>query len=75
MASLRCCKLKNYEDIASSNRPLVMTKGRNSEINESSDVCYILRESQTTQNVLWSPVSVCLSTAACQHYCMDPDVT
>jgi len=31
------------------------------------------------QNVLWSPasmcLSVCLSRAACIHYCMDPDVT
>ena len=40
---------------------------------------YILRESQTTQNVLWSRasvcLSVCLSVAACPHYCTDPDVT
>jgi len=40
---------------------------------------YILRESYTTQNVLWSPasvcLSVCLSAAARSHYCTDPDVT
>ena len=36
---------------------------------------YISRESQTTRNVLWSRASVCLSTAACLHYCTDPDVT
>jgi len=39
---------------------------------------YVSRESQTTRNVLWSPascVSVCLSAAACLHYCTDPDVT
>jgi len=42
---------------------------------------YILRESQTTQNVLWSLasvcvsvcLSVCLSAAACPHNCTDPD--
>jgi len=32
-----------------------------------------------TRNVLWSrasvSVSVCLSAAACLHYCTDPDVT
>ena len=28
-----------------------------------------------TQNVLWSRASVCLSAAACPHYCTDPDVT
>ena len=28
---------------------------------------YILRESKTTQNVLWSRASVCLSAAACPH--------
>jgi len=27
------------------------------------------------RNVLWSPASVCLSAAACLHYCTDPDVT
>jgi len=40
---------------------------------------YILRESQTTQNVLWSRASVCLcvclSAAVRPHYCTDPDVT
>ena len=36
---------------------------------------YISRESKTTRNVLWSHASVCLSTAACPHYCTDPDVT
>ena len=50
---------------------------------------YILRESQTTQNVLWSRasvsvyvsvclsdcLSVCLSAAVRPHYCTDPDVT
>ena len=40
---------------------------------------YILRESLTTQNVLWSCasvcVSVCLSVAVRPHYCTDPDVT
>ena len=48
-----------------------------------------LRESYTTRNVYWSRASVCvrvyvcvsvclydcLSAAACQHYCTDPDVT
>ena len=40
---------------------------------------YISHELQTTQNVLWSRASVCLSVslsaAACPHYCTDPDVT
>jgi len=40
---------------------------------------YILSESQTTQNVLWSRasvcLSVCLSAAIRPHYCTDPDVT
>ena len=27
------------------------------------------------RNVLWSRASVCLSAAACRHYCTDPDVT
>jgi len=36
---------------------------------------HISRESKTTRNVLWSRASVCLSAAACPHYCMDPDVT
>jgi len=40
---------------------------------------YISRESKTTRNVLWSRasvcLSVCLSAAACRHYCTDPDVT
>jgi len=42
---------------------------------------YISRESKTTRNVLWSRasvrlcLSVCLSAAACPHYCTDPDVT
>jgi len=40
---------------------------------------YMLRESQTTRNVLWSRasvcLSVCLSAAACLQYCTDPDVT
>jgi len=41
---------------------------------------YISRESQTPRNVVWSRASVCLqsvclSAAACPHYCMDPDVT
>jgi len=36
---------------------------------------YISRESKTTRNVLWSHASVCLSAAACPHYCTDPDVT
>jgi len=40
---------------------------------------YISRESQTTRNVLWSRASVCvcvcLSAAACPHYCTDPSVT
>ena len=35
---------------------------------------YISRESKTTRNVLWSRASVCLSAAACPHYCTDPDV-
>ena len=47
---------------------------------------YILRESQTTQNVLWSRASMCLSVfvsvclyvrlfaAVCPHCCTDPDV-
>jgi len=26
------------------------------------------------RNLLWSPASVCLSAAACLHYCTDPDV-
>jgi len=26
------------------------------------------------RNVLWSRASVCLSAAACPHYCTDPDV-
>ena len=34
---------------------------------------------QTTSNIQWSPASVCLcvclSAAACQHYCANPDVT
>jgi len=38
-------------------------------------IYYISRDSKTTRNVLWSHVSVCLSTAACPHYCTDPDVT
>ena len=33
------------------------------------------RESKTTRNVLLSRASVCLSAAACPHYCTDPDVT
>jgi len=44
---------------------------------------YILCQSYTTQNVLWSRASVCLSvymcvclsSAVCPHYCRDPDVT
>ena len=38
---------------------------------------YILRESYTTQNVLWSRASlcVCLSAAVRPHYCTDRDVT
>ena len=40
---------------------------------------YILGEAQTTRNVYWSHASVCLSVclslAACPHYCTDPDVT
>ena len=47
-----------------------------------TDKCYyISRESQTTRNVSWSRaslyvcLSVCLSAAACPHYCTDPDVT
>ena len=40
---------------------------------------YISHESQTKSNVLWSRASVCvcvcLSAAACPHYCTDPDVT
>ena len=36
---------------------------------------YISRESKTTRNVMWSRTSVCLSAAACPHYCTDPDVT
>jgi len=40
---------------------------------------YISRESKTTRNVLWSRASVCLyvclSAAACPHYCRDPDAT
>jgi len=27
------------------------------------------------RNALWSQVSVCLSAAACPHYCTDSDVT
>jgi len=38
-------------------------------------VYYISRESKTTRNVLWSRASVCLSAAACPHYCTDPHVT
>ena len=38
-------------------------------------IYYILPESQTTRNVLWSRASVCLSAAACVNYCTDPDVT
>ena len=40
---------------------------------------YISRESKTMRNVLWSRSSVCLSlclsAAACPHYCTGPDVT
>jgi len=36
---------------------------------------YILRESKTTQNILWSRASVCLSAAVRPHYCTGPDVT
>ena len=40
---------------------------------------YIPRESYTTRNVYWSRasvcVSICLSAAACPHYCTDPGVT
>jgi len=40
---------------------------------------YISRESKTTRNVLRLRasvcLSVCLSAAACLHYCTDPDVT
>jgi len=40
---------------------------------------YISRKSYTTKNVLWSRASVCLcvclSSAVCPNYCMDPDVT
>jgi len=41
------------------------------------NVCahYISRESKTTRNILWSRASVCLSAAACPHYCKVPDVT
>jgi len=50
-------------------------------LNITSD--YILRESYTTRNVLWSPASVCLSVCMCvclstgarPHYCTDPDVS
>jgi len=42
-------------------------------------IYYILRKLYTTQNVLWSVghtcPCVCLSAAACPHYCTDPDVT
>ena len=39
------------------------------------EINYILRESQTTRNLSWSRASVCLSAAACPHYCTDLDVT
>ena len=45
----------------------------------SLTIYYISRESKTTRNVLWSRasvcLSVCLSAAACPHYCTDPDAT
>ena len=35
---------------------------------------YILCDSQTTQNIYWTLVSVCLSASACPRFCTDQDV-
>jgi len=55
------------------------TPYRSNFVAHSLTACYISRESYTTRNVLWSRtsvcLSVCLSAAACLHYCTDPDVT